>query len=84
MAIAVGSREDPIELARRIAELGPRQVIIKLGEACAVSLIDSNDDQRDVIKVPVTDPHQRLTGRYTQASLPAMFPAIGRAWGASL
>jgi Sugar kinases, ribokinase family len=30
-AITVGPSEDPMELARRIAELGPRQVIIKRG-----------------------------------------------------
>lgn len=54
-AIAVGPSEDPMELARRIAELGPRQVIIKLGEAGAVALIDGNDYQRDAIKMPVVD-----------------------------
>lgn len=54
-AIAVGPSEDPIELARRIAELGPRQVIIILGEAGAVAPIEGNDYQRDAIKVPVVD-----------------------------
>lgn len=29
--IAVGSSEDPMELARRISELGPWQDIVKLG-----------------------------------------------------
>lgn len=51
----MGPSEDPMELARRIAELDPRHVIIKLGEAGAVALIDGNDHQRDAIKVPVVD-----------------------------
>lgn len=55
VAIAVGPCEDPMELARRITELGPRQVMIKLGEAGVVALIDGNDYQRDAIKVPVVD-----------------------------
>ena len=74
-AIAVGPSEDPMKLARRIAELSPRQVITKLGESGAVALIDGNDYLRDAIKVPVVDtvgagyiaellngldPHQRL------------------------
>lgn len=51
----MGPSEDPMELARRIAELGPRQVIIKLGDAGALALIDGNDYQRDAIKVAVVD-----------------------------
>ncbi|MBV1777669.1 sugar kinase [Paeniglutamicibacter sp. ABSL32-1] len=54
-AIAVGPSDDPMELARRIAELGPRQVIIKLGDAGAVALIDGNEYRREAIKVPVVD-----------------------------
>jgi 2-dehydro-3-deoxygluconokinase len=54
-AIAVGPIEDPMEVARRIAELGPRQVIIKLGDAGAVALIDGNEYRREAIKVPVVD-----------------------------
>lgn len=54
-AIAVGPNECPMELARRIAELSPRQVIIKLGEDGAVALIDGDDYQRDAIKVHVVD-----------------------------
>jgi len=42
-------------LSAGIAEPGPRQVITKLGEAGTVALIDGNDYQRDVIKVPVVD-----------------------------
>ncbi|MGP5257771.1 PfkB family carbohydrate kinase [Glutamicibacter ardleyensis] len=54
-AIAVGPSDDPMELAHRIAELGPRQVIIKLGDAGAVALIDGNEYRREAIKVPVVD-----------------------------
>ncbi|OIH85367.1 hypothetical protein BLJ79_09380 [Arthrobacter sp. UCD-GKA] len=54
-AIAVGRSEDPMELAHRIAELGPRQVIIKLDDAGAVALIDCKEYRRDAIRLPVVD-----------------------------
>lgn len=54
-AIAVGPSEDPIVLARRIAALGPRQVIIKLGGAGCAALIDGNEFRLDAVKVPVLD-----------------------------
>lgn len=54
-AIAVGPAEDPMELARRIAAFGPRQVIIKLGDAGAVALIDGNEYRREAIKVQALD-----------------------------
>lgn len=44
-----------MELAHRIAELGPRQVIIKLDDAGAVALIDCKEYRRDAIRLPVVD-----------------------------
>lgn len=39
-AIAVGSTEDPLELARRLIELGAGQAVIKLGARGAVAVVD--------------------------------------------
>lgn len=54
-ALAVGPSEDSMELARRIAAMGPRQVIIKLGGGGCVALIDGNEYLLDALKVPVLD-----------------------------
>lgn len=84
-----GPSDDPMELARRIAELGPRQVIIKLGEVVVVALVEGNDYRRDAIKVPVVDtvgagyiaellkgldPHQRLDTAVRTGAFACMVP----------
>lgn len=53
-AIAVGEAE-PEELARRIASMGPSQVLIKLGEAGALGLIDREFHRQEAISVNAVD-----------------------------
>jgi 2-dehydro-3-deoxygluconokinase len=45
----------PIALAHAIAELGPSQVIIKLGEAGCVAVVDDSEYQRDAIPIRAVD-----------------------------
>lgn len=53
-AIAVGAGE-PEELARRIAALGPHQVVIKLGEDGALALIDGELHRQEAVPVNAID-----------------------------
>jgi 2-dehydro-3-deoxygluconokinase len=54
-AIAV-DEADPPTLARRIAELGPRHVLIKLGPEGAVSVVDGELHTVTALRVTVIDP----------------------------
>jgi 2-dehydro-3-deoxygluconokinase len=54
-ALAVGRADDPKELARRLAELGPTQVIIKLGAEGAVALVDGVEYVQPAIRVETVD-----------------------------
>lgn len=46
---------DPAELARRIASLGPTQVIIKLGVAGCLALVDGETYRQSAVPVQVVD-----------------------------
>jgi 2-dehydro-3-deoxygluconokinase len=54
-ALIAGPVADAMELAHRIAELGPAQVIIKLGERGCVALIDGVEHRADAIRVDALD-----------------------------
>lgn len=54
-ALVVGSAGDPLDLAYRIAELGPREVIIKLGGDGCLALVDGAPSQRAAIPIEVID-----------------------------
>lgn len=54
-ALAVGRADNPSELARRLAELGPEQVIIKLGAEGAVALVDGVEYVQPAIRVEAVD-----------------------------
>lgn len=54
-AIAVGTRADTLELAERVAELGPSQVIIKLGAEGCVALADGRTYHQAAIPIRVLD-----------------------------
>lgn len=45
----------PLALARAIAELGPREVVIKRGERGAIALVDSVPFERDAIRIRAVD-----------------------------
>ncbi len=45
----------PLELAHHIADLGPSQVVIKLGEAGCVAVIDGTEYQRDALAIRAVD-----------------------------
>ena len=47
--------DDPVELARRLAARGPRQVVLKLGGAGCVALIDEEVFTSAAVQVPVVD-----------------------------
>jgi 2-dehydro-3-deoxygluconokinase len=53
-SIAVGAGE-PEDLARRIADLGPSQAVIKLGADGAVALIDSQVFHQEAVSVEAVD-----------------------------
>ncbi len=53
--LLVGPADDAVDLARKIAELGPAQVIIKLGERGCAALIDGVTYQTDAIAVDALD-----------------------------
>lgn len=54
-AMLVGPGNDPVNLARRIAELGPAQVIIKLGERGCVAFINGVVYRTAAVVVNVLD-----------------------------
>jgi 2-dehydro-3-deoxygluconokinase len=54
-ALAVGPAEDPTELARRLAELGPSQAIIKLGSKGAVASIDGGIHHEPAVPIDPID-----------------------------
>lgn len=54
-AIVVDFAENPLHLAYRLAELGPRQVVIKLGAAGCVALVDGVEYHQPAIQVDVVD-----------------------------
>ena len=54
-AIAVGPAGDALELARRVAALGPSQVIIKLGADGCAALVDGAEYHQAAIPVRVLD-----------------------------
>lgn len=54
-AIVVGEADDPLELARRLAELGPGQVVIKLGAHGCVALVDGQEYRQNAVPVRAVD-----------------------------
>ncbi|MDQ0754631.1 sugar kinase [Arthrobacter sp. B3I4] len=54
-AIFVGNASDPLELAHRVAQLGPGQVVVKLGERGCVALVDGQEYRQDAVPVRVLD-----------------------------
>lgn len=54
-AIVVGEAADPLELARRLATLGPEQVVIKLGARGCVALIAGREYRQDAVPVRAVD-----------------------------
>lgn len=54
-ALAVGPAEDPAELARRLAELGPAQAVIKLGSKGAVARIDGELHHQPAVPIDPID-----------------------------
>ncbi|AMM34342.1 sugar kinase [Sinomonas atrocyanea] len=54
-AIAVGPAPDPWELARRIAALGPSQVILKRGAQGCLALVDGAGHAREAVPVKAVD-----------------------------
>lgn len=54
-ALVAGPAADATELAHRIAELGPAQVIIKLGARGCVALIDGVEHRTDAIRIDALD-----------------------------
>lgn len=54
-ALIAGPAADIAELARRIAELGPRQVIVKLGARGCEALIDGVEYRADAISIHALD-----------------------------
>ena len=54
-ALVVAPADDAVEFAHRIAELGPAQVIIKLGQRGCAAVIDGVDHRTDAIRVDAID-----------------------------
>lgn len=54
-AIAIGPADSPMEMAKRIADLGPDQVIIKLGPQGCIGLIDGREYRQDAVKIVPVD-----------------------------
>jgi len=54
-AIVVGEAADPLDLARRLADLGPAQVVIKLGAQGCVALIDGREYRQAAVPVRAVD-----------------------------
>jgi 2-dehydro-3-deoxygluconokinase len=53
--IAVGTSPSAEELGRRLAQLGPREVVIKLGAHGALALIDGDVYRQTAVPVAVVD-----------------------------
>lgn len=53
--IAVGTNGDPFALARNIANLGPSQVIIKLGDRGCAAWVDGTTYSQDAVRVAAVD-----------------------------
>lgn len=53
--IAVGHGADSFELARRIAALGPRQVVIKNGPHGCVAVIDGTEYRQEAVRINAVD-----------------------------
>lgn len=54
-ALAVGTADDPVELAQRLAALGPAQAIIKLGSKGAVASIDGEIRHQAAVPIEPVD-----------------------------
>lgn len=54
-AIAVGAAGDPLELAKRVAELGPSQVVIKMGAEGCAALVDGKEYRQPAIPIRALD-----------------------------
>jgi 2-dehydro-3-deoxygluconokinase len=54
-ALIVGPADDPVELARRIAEFGPTQVIVKLGARGCAALVDGVAYRTEAVPVDALD-----------------------------
>ena len=54
-AIAVGKSDDSLELARRVAALGPGQAVIKRGAAGCAAVIDGVEYVQDAVQVNAID-----------------------------
>lgn len=54
-AIVVGEADGPLELARRLAELGPGQVVIKLGAQGCIALVEGQEYRQDAVPVRAVD-----------------------------
>ncbi|QDY91732.1 sugar kinase [Arthrobacter sp. UKPF54-2] len=54
-ALAVGSADNPAELAQRMANLGPAQAVIKLGSDGAVAWIDGKIFRQEAVPVQPVD-----------------------------
>lgn len=54
-AIAVGRGPDSLELARKIAAMGPQQVVIKNGPLGCVGVIDGAEYRQDAVRINAVD-----------------------------
>jgi 2-dehydro-3-deoxygluconokinase len=54
-AIVVGAADDPVELARRLAALGPAQAVIKLGVRGCAAVVDGREYRQDAVPVRAVD-----------------------------
>ncbi|XAS71281.1 sugar kinase [Micrococcaceae bacterium Sec5.1] len=54
-AIAVGPSSDSMQLAHRIAELGPAQVVIKNGPLGCVAVIDGTEYRQEAVRINAVD-----------------------------
>ncbi|GAP60076.1 pfkb domain protein [Arthrobacter sp. Hiyo1] len=74
--LAVGTVSDAEEAARRIAAMGPGQVIIKLGADGALAFIDGQLFRQEAMEIDVLD----TVGAATR-SWPDTSPNSSKAWG---
>lgn len=54
-AIVVGASDDPLELAHRVADLGPTQSVIKLGAAGCVAVVDGHEYRQPPVRINAVD-----------------------------
>ena len=54
-AMVVAASDDPLELAHRVADLGPSQSIIKLGADGCVAVVDGQEYRQPAVRVNVVD-----------------------------